>query len=98
MKAIVLPDDLLRQLEKRFGAVVRRMDPWNSDRTFGYSGFPMAVAEKAAEALENPELMLAFFRLDRTPEEAVRLVELLEAFGPPLIERIVAAYRDRAPS
>jgi hypothetical protein len=54
MKAIVLPDDVLRHLEKRFGPEVRQMGSWNSDGTFGYSSVSMVAVEKAAKALENP--------------------------------------------
>jgi hypothetical protein len=94
MKAIVLPDDVLKHLEKRFGPAVRQMGSWNSDGTFGYSSVPVVAVEKAAKVLEDPDLMLAIFRLDRTPEQTKPFIELLETFGPVLIERIVAAYRE----
>jgi len=72
------------------------MGSWNSDGTFGYSSVPMVAVEKAAEALENPALILALFRLDHTPEQTKPFIELLETFGPALIGKIVAAYRERS--
>ena len=95
MKAIVLPDDELRTLEMRFGPAVRRMGSWNSDGTFGYSSVPIIAVEKAAEALENPDLMLALFRLGQTLEQTKAFIKLLETFGPALVEKIVAAYSER---
>jgi len=93
MEAIVLTDDELRRLETRFGPVVRQMGPWNSDGVFGYASVPIVAVEKAAEALENPDLLVALPRL-RTPERTKTFIELLEDFGAILIERIVAAYRE----
>jgi hypothetical protein len=49
--------------------------------------------EKAAETLANPNLLTALSRL-RTAEGTKTFVELLEEFGPSLVERIVDAYRD----
>jgi hypothetical protein len=94
MKAIVLPDDLLRHLEMRFGHLVRRTDSWNSDRNFGYPGVPIVAVEEASEALDNPDLILALFRLDCMPEQTGPLIELLETFGPGLIGKIIAAYTE----
>lgn len=96
MEAIVLSDDELKLLEKRFGPDVRQMGPWNSDGTFGHSSVPIIAVEKAAEALENPNLMVALSRIKQTPEQTKPFIELLETFGPALIERIVAAYRERS--
>jgi hypothetical protein len=93
MEAIVLTDDELKRLEKRFGPVVRQMGPWYSDGVFGYASVPLAAVEKAAEALENPNLLVVLPRL-RTPERTKTFLELLEDFGSVLVERIVAAYRD----
>lgn len=70
------------------------MGPWTSDGTFGYSNVPIVAVEKAAEALENPHLMEALSRLEHTPERTKPFIELLETFGPALIEKIVAAYRE----
>jgi hypothetical protein len=94
MKVIVVTDDELQRLEKRFGSGVRHMGPWNSDGTFGYTSVPMVAVEKAAEALENPDLMVVLSRLGHTSEGTKPFIELLETFGPALIERIVAAYKE----
>ena len=94
MDALVLTDDELKLLEKRFGPVVRQMGSWNSDGTFGYSSVPMIAVEKAAEALERDDLMVALLRLQHTPERSKPFIELLETFGPTLIERIALAYRE----
>jgi len=94
MEAIILTDDELKLLEKRFGPEVRQMGSWNSDGTFGYSCVPMVAVEKAAEALQHPNLTVALSRLEHTPEGATPFIELLETFGPALIERIVAVYRE----
>ena len=95
MTGIVLPDDVLKLLEKRFGPAVRRMGSWNSDGTFGYESVSMAAVKQAAEALEDPDLMRALFRLDGTMEQTMPFLELLETFGPALIDKIAAAYRER---
>jgi hypothetical protein len=92
MEAIVITEDDLNRLEKRFGPGVRRMGPWNSDGVFGYSSVPIIVVEKAAEALENPDLEAALSRLKYVAEQTRPFLELLETFGPALIERIVAIY------
>jgi hypothetical protein len=92
MDAIVLTDDELKRLEIRFGPAVRQMGPWNSDGVFGYASVPIAAVEKAAEALDNPNLLVALARL-RTPERSKTFIEILETFGHALIERIVIAYR-----
>ena len=93
MEAIVLTDDELQRLETRFGPVVRQMGPWNSDGVFGYASVPIVAVERAAETLENPNLLVALPRL-RTPERTKTFIELLENFGSVLVERIVAAYRE----
>ena len=95
MKAIVLPDDVLKLLEKRFGPAVRRMGSWNSDGTFGYESVSIVAVKKAAEALENPDLMRALFHLDGTMDQTTPFLELLETFGPDLIEKIAVAYSER---
>lgn len=92
MDAIVLTDDDLRILERRFGPNVRKMGPWNSDGTFGYSCVSMADVKKAAESMEDSDLMMALWRLIDAPGTEPFL-ELLETFGQPLIERTVSVYR-----
>lgn len=93
MEAIVLTDDELKRLETRLGPVVRQMGPWYSDGVFGYASVPIAAVEKAAKALENPNLLVALPRL-HTPERTKTFLELLEDFGSVFAERIAAAYRD----
>jgi hypothetical protein len=70
------------------------MGSWNTDGTFAYSSIPIVAVEKAAEVLDNPTLLLALFRLDRTPDRTKPFIELLEAFGPALIDKIAAAFRE----
>jgi hypothetical protein len=94
MELIVVTDDDLNRLERRFGPGVRRMGPWNSDGIFGYCSVPIIVVEKAAEALENPDLAVALSRLKHMTEQTKPFIELLETFGSILIERVVAAYRE----
>jgi hypothetical protein len=93
MEAIVLTDDELKRLERRFGPVVRQMGPWNSDGVFGYASVPVVVVEKAAETLETPGLLVALPRL-HTPERTKTFIELTEDFGSVLVERIADAYRE----
>jgi hypothetical protein len=93
MEAIVLTDDELKRLETRFGPVVRQMGTWTSDGIFGYESVPIVAVERAAEMIENPSLLTALPRL-RTPEGTKTFVELLDSFGPVLVERIVDAYRE----
>jgi hypothetical protein len=94
MESVVLTDDELKPLEKRFGFCVRQMGPWNSDGTFSYSSVPIVAVERAAEALRIPDLTVAIPRLKNTPEPTKPFIELLDTFGNSLIEKIVAAYRE----
>ena len=84
MPTIVLTDEELKLLEKRFGPCVRQMGPWNSDGIFGYSSVPIAAVEKAAEPLKTPDLIVALFRLKQTPERNEAFINVLETFGPRL--------------
>jgi hypothetical protein len=72
------------------------MGPWNSDGTFGYTNVPIATVAEAAEDLQDPDLTAALTRLEHAPERATLFIGLLEKFGPPLIEKVVAAYRGRS--
>jgi hypothetical protein len=94
VKEILVSDDELQRLEKRFGSAVRHMGPWSSDGTFGYASVSIIVVEKAVAGLDNPDLAAAVSRLTVRPEQSKPFIELLEAFGARLIERIVAAYRE----
>jgi len=93
MEAMVVTDDELKHLENRFGPGVRNMGPWNSDGTFGYSDVPVLAIEMAAESLEDQDLDSALSRLRNGTDRTAPFVELLERFGPGLIQRIVAAYQ-----
>jgi hypothetical protein len=89
MEAIVLTDDELKLLEKRFGLRVRQMGPWNSDGTFGYSSIPIAAVEKAAETLQNPDLTVA--------ETRRRENSMWYGSTKNLLESIVRQLRTEAP-
>jgi hypothetical protein len=92
MKIIVIAEDDLRRLERRFGPDVRRMGPWNSDGVFGYSSIALGIVERAAEAVNQPGLPEALSRLQRAQEPVAAFLELVEAFGPELIVEIKAAH------
>jgi hypothetical protein len=55
--------------------------------------FRLPPWREAAETLANPNLLTALPRL-HTSERTNTFVELLEDFGPELIEKIVNAYRE----
>ena len=80
-----LTDDELKHLETRFGPVVRQMGPWNSHGVFGYAGVPIIAVEKAAESIENPNLLIALPRL-RTPDGRERS-SIVGGFRPGLGRR-----------
>jgi hypothetical protein len=63
-KVVILPDDELRQLERRFGPGVRHMGSWYSDGTFAYTSVPLIAVEQAAEALEDSGLIVSRVPLD----------------------------------
>ena len=94
MEEIVVTEDDLRRLEKRFGSAVRLMGSWNSDGTFGYASVPLSAIRRAAEDLVNPDVIRALSRFQQTPERTTAFLELLHTFGSPLIAAIVAAYRE----
>ena len=73
MKGLVLSDDELKILKKRFGPDVREMGPWNSDGTFGCCCISITVVEKAAESIGDPSLLAAVSRLDDAPGRMGRL-------------------------
>jgi len=90
---IVLTDDDLRCLEKRFGLGVRQMGPWNSDGIFGYCGVPIAAVEQAACSLNDSVLLESIQELRVTQERTPRFMEILQQFGAALIQQIVIAYQ-----
>ena len=91
---IVLSDDELKVPERRFGPVVSSMGPWNSDGVFGYSAVPVAVVEKAVEAVGDPGMLEALRELKTRPERTRQFIAMVQVFGPPLIEKIAATYRE----
>jgi|ERR1035438_950443 hypothetical protein len=92
---IIVPDDELKRLEKRLGPGVRQMGSSNSDGVFSYSSVPIVAIEEAAESLNDPIVAEVVFRLKQAPERTKLFIELLQSFGPPLVEKIAAAYRQR---
>ena len=94
MEEIVLTEDDLRRLEKRFGSRVRLMGSWNSDGTFGYTSVPIAAVRKAAEDLATAALTVDLSSLQHVPDRTGAFLELLYGIGSPLIAAIVAAYRE----
>ena len=94
MEEIVVTEDDLRPLEKRFGSAVRLMGSWNSDGTFFYASVPLSAVRSAAKDLVNPDVIATLFRCNHMPERTTAFLELLNTFGSPLIAAIVAAYRE----
>lgn len=93
---IVISDDDLKLLEKRFGPLVRQMGSWNSDGVFSYASVPFVAVEKAAESLCDPTVLKALCRLKQAPERTKTFIEILQLVGPTLVEKIAAAYRECA--
>jgi hypothetical protein len=52
MEGIIVTDDELKRLGKRFGPNVWQMGSWNSGGVFGYSNVPILAVEKASESSE----------------------------------------------
>jgi len=94
MKNIVIPEDDLQRLERRFGPDVRRMGPWNSDGVFGYLSVSMGSVEVAAETVCQPGLPEAVSRLKESREPVAAFVDLMNAFGSELVVHIRAAYSE----
>jgi|ERR1017187_240837 hypothetical protein len=92
MNIIVIPEDDLKRLERRFGPDVRRMGPWNSDGVFGYTSISLGAVESAAAAVGAPGLPEAVSRLQEAREPVAAFMDLVEAFGPDLVVKIKAAY------
>jgi hypothetical protein len=90
VEAVVITDDELRFLETRFGPCVRQMGSWCTDGTFGYSSVATLAVARAVGSLENPSLGMEVSKLEGLNARAAPFIELLETFGPALVERIVA--------
>ena len=99
MAMIVVPDDDLKNLERRLGPSVRLMGTWNTDGVFGYTAVSLRAIDRAADGVEDPQLSEALEELKRRPEpeRTGRFIDILRVFGPALVLRIVAAYRESAP-
>ena len=54
MRAIILSDEDLKPLERRFGPQVRQMGTWNSDGVFSYASVPVVAVQKAVQSLDDP--------------------------------------------
>ncbi len=91
---IVLVDEQLRELERRFGPDVRQMGSWNTDGSFGFCAVPIAVVEEAAQAVGSSGLSEAVKSANASEDRAIRLIEFLEAFGSKLVQAVVASYRE----
>jgi hypothetical protein len=94
IEEIIVAEDDLRRLEKRFGSAVRLMGSWNSDGTFGYASVPLSAVRRATEDLVNPDVIPTLSGLQQMPERTTAFLELLHTFGSPLIAAVVAAYRE----
>ena len=92
MKTIVIPEDDLKRIERRYGPDVRRMGPWNSDGVFGYTSISLGTVERVAGDIGQPGLPEAVSRLKDAQGQVAAFVALVEAFGPDLIMKIKAAY------
>ncbi|MGA8578411.1 MAG: hypothetical protein WB579_07005, partial [Bryobacteraceae bacterium] len=90
MNVIVIPEDDLQRLERRFGPDVRRMGPWNSDGVFGYTSISLGTVERAAEAAGRPGLPEAVSQLKEAREPVAAFLHLVETFGPDLVVKIKA--------
>jgi hypothetical protein len=90
---IVLSEEQLKPLEKQFGSDVRHMGQWNTDGAFGFCAVPISAVENAAEALQDPGMNTAVERLKTANDRSQPFVEILQAFGQPLVRKIAAAYR-----
>jgi len=97
MEEIVITEDDLRRLEKRFGSAVRLMGPWNSDGTFAYTSVPLVVVRKAAEELAKTAVLMDLSSLNHMTERTTAFLGLLQTFGSPLVAAIVTAYREYPP-
>jgi hypothetical protein len=97
MEEIVVTEDDLSRLEKRFGSDVRLMGSWNSDGTFGYASVSLSAVRRAAEDLVNHGVIANLCRPKQMPERTTEFLELLNTVGFPLISAIVAAYRECSP-
>src|SRR5690349_16250815 len=93
---IVLPEEQLQKLEKKFGPDVRHMGTWNSDGVFGFCAIPLTVVEKAAEAVGNPRLAPAMDRLKASDNPAEPFLDMVQSFGSVLVHAIAARYRQQA--
>lgn len=69
------------------------MGSWNSDGVFAYSSVPIVAVEEASKSMNNPNVVDAVTRLKQAPERTKPFLDLVQSFGPDIIEKIAAAYR-----
>ena len=91
---IVIPEDQLRVLEKKYGPDVRLMGNWNSDGVFGFCSVPFAVIEKAAESVGAKSLSQAVRRLRVAEDRTQPFIDMVRAYGPSLVRQIAVAHRE----
>jgi hypothetical protein len=93
MNEIVIPEDDMRRLEKQFGPLVRQIGAWNSDGVFSYTTIPVVVLEQAAETLGDATLSISVAHLTESVMYTRNFVQLVENFGPILIDTLAVSYR-----
>lgn len=96
MQDIVISDEELTRLERRFGPDVRQMGPWLSDGVFAYISVPIAIVEKAAELLQDPSLLETVCHLRINRQATAELMNLLQS-RPDLLDEIVFVQRHCRP-
>lgn len=96
MQDIVISDEELTRLEKRFGPDVRQMGPWLSDGVFAYISVPIAAVEKAAELLQDRSLLETVCHLRTNRQGTAGLMDLLQS-RPDLLIEIVFVQRHYRP-
>ncbi len=96
MQDIIISDEELTGLEKRFGPDVRQMGPWLSDGVFAYISVPIAIVEKAAELLQDRSALETVCCLRTNRERIGVLMDLLQS-RPDFLDEIVFVQRHYGP-
>jgi len=96
MQDIIISDEELTRLAKRFGPEVRQMGPWLSDGVFAYISVPIAIVEKAAELLQDRSVLETVSHLRANRKWAAGLTDLLQS-RPDLLDEIVFVKRHYGP-
>jgi len=92
MQDIVISDEELTRLEKRFGPDIRQMGPWLSDGVFAYISVPIAAVEKAAQLLNDRSVLETVSHLRTSRQWTAGLMDLLQSC-PDLLDRIIFVER-----